>query len=704
MSLDLLLMVLVIFKMSAFMLTTATKKAVLKRVIMILHVVVAVAEQYLAVIISKEGPELQVGTVIVGEVMNLTVVMVLVLCIQFPNTTPLHHAASQNHTNCGVLLVEAGADKSASDRLRLNPLEMSSKTFVHDAQKAYSFTTRRVIAVIGNSGHGKSTLVTALEHTSSNPWKKTVYRFKKVHDISQRTTGIEAVQVSNQKFGEALFYDFAGQSQYHGPHQSFLEAMLNKPEVSVTLLLLVKATDEEDIIAQQLYRWLHSLASTSNLSTPKVVVVGSFLDQVKSKKKTFEKLLQCTKSVKTELALDIQGPCLLDCRQPQSMGIDQICTFLQEACLVNTRAPTYNLHWVWVQMQKTFSIPALPFHEFQAWLQDNAVNLSRYLPSPEKACQDLSEAGHIFFLNERDASNSWLILKLQAILHDVYGTLFSGSFVNKFGLLHCSELDELFPKLNPGLIQKILISLELCIQIDPVQLKEEISKLTMDIRGEEWLYFPALMSAQPPEVFPEDPHPATFHWMCWQLRTTDHKRHFISAHLLQTIILRLAANHVFIQEPSPGVNQHHCNVWVNGISWSSIKGVDIAVQISDSSVVQVVGRSKVGQSSQRLQQYTSDVIQDVTKIIAQLSPNLEATPYIVHPYTPTLWKDPKAPPPNSLYHVSTIIVCIRCGGDHTPSLDENTCNISIDQLFGGELPLQSTVKGLSYPNAAQSGK
>ena len=472
-SLDLLLMALVVFRMSEFMLATVTKKAVLKRVIVVLHVVVAVAEEYLAVVISKEGPELQAGTVTIGEFINLTVVMVLVLCIQVPNDTALHHAAAQNRTNCGVLLVEAGADKSASDRLRLNPLEMGSKTFVHDAQKAYAFTTRRVIAVIGNSGHGKSTLVTALEHTSDNPWKKAVYRFKKVHDISQRTTGIEAVQVSNQKFGEALFYDFAGQSQYHGPHQSFLEAMLSKPGVSVTLLLLVKATNEEDIITQQLYRWLQSLATTSNLSTPKVVVVGSFLDQVKSKKEAFEKLLRCSQSVKTELCLDIQGPCLLDCHQPESIGIDQICTFLQEACLVNTRASTYNLHWVWVKMQKTFSVPALPFHEFQTWLQDNAVNLSRYLPSPEKVCQDLSEAGHIFFLNERDASNSWLILKLQALLHDVYGTLFSGSLVNKFGLLHCSELDGLFPKLNPGLIQKVLISLEFCIQIDPAQLKEE---------------------------------------------------------------------------------------------------------------------------------------------------------------------------------------------------------------------------------------
>ena len=539
-------------------------------------------------------------------------------------------------------------------------------------------------------------------------WKKAANHFKKVHDIRQRTAGIEIVQVSNSKYGEALFYDFAGQSQNHGPHQSFLEAMLSKPEVPVTMLLLVKATEEEDIIRQQLYRWLQPLALMSIPVTPQVVVIGSFLDQVKSKKEASEKLLRCTQSVKIELALDIQGPCLLDCRQPESEGLNQICTFLQEAHPVNSKTLSYNLHWVLVQLRKAFSIPALRLHEFQTWLQDSAGDLPRNIPTPEDVCQDLSAAGHtLFLLNKQEPAQSWLILDLPGLLHKVYGTLFSGSqdSVNKFGLLHCSQLNELFPKLCPEVIQGVLKSLEFCIEIDPTLLGEEILQLSMDEGGEGWLYFPALVSAQPSKDFPEDSYQNQFKWLCWQLRTD--KKHFISAHLLQIIILHLAANHVIIYKSSSSVRKHCCHVWMSGLSWRSTKGVDIAVQINDSSVVQVVGRSKAG--SERLHRYTSIVVRDVIKTIAQVSPKLEAAPYIVHPYTPAFWKNPKAAQSDSLYPVSTITHCISNGDDHVLSLPkedgDHPQQMSLSEVFGWS-PSLPVVQDMDFadPSSSSAGE
>ena len=315
-------------------------------------------------------------------------------------------------------------------------------------------------------------------------------------------------------------------------------------------------------------------------------------------------------------------------------------------------------------------------------------------------CQDLSASGHTLFLHNKNHSyQSWLILDLPALLHDVYDTLFSGSQgkANKFGLLHCSQLTELFPKLDLALIQEVLTNLEFCIKIDPVLLHKELAKLTNDRGREGWLYFPALVSAQPCKVFPENPDPDQFQWMCWQLRTAE--KHFIGIHILQTIILRLAANHVFTRNT---VRQHCCSVWVNGLSWSSIMGVDVAVQISDSNLIQVVGGSKAG--AERLQEYTAAVVQDVIKTINQLSPKLEATPYIVHPYTHMLWEDPKAPQPHSLYPVSDVIACISRGADHILSLSPNTRAVHIGQLFGGKLPSESFVQCLDYPGVAQDGE
>ena len=206
---------------------------------------------------------------------------------------------------------------------------------------------------------------------------------------------------------------------------------------------------------------------------------GSFSDQVQSKKETYKKLLRCMQSMQTELHVYLQGPCLLDCRYAESSGINQICSFLNDVPPINFKSLPYNLHWVLVQLRKVFSTLAVRLDGFQTWREKNAdENLPKKLPSSEEVCQDLSATGHTLFLHSK--KQSWLILGLPALLHKVYHTLFSGSQdkVNQFGLLHCSELTELFPQLDQELIQSVLISLEFCIQINPLLLKEELLQLT----------------------------------------------------------------------------------------------------------------------------------------------------------------------------------------------------------------------------------
>ena len=135
--------------------------------------------------------------------------------------------------------------------------------------------------------------------------------------------------------------------------------MLSRPGVAVTLLLVVKATEEEDTINQQVHRWLQPLAQRSAPCTPQVIVVGSFLDQVKSEKVACKELQQCMQSVQTELHVDLQGPCLLNCRYAESIGINQICSFLKEVPPINLNSLSYNLHWVLVQLQKAFPTRAV---------------------------------------------------------------------------------------------------------------------------------------------------------------------------------------------------------------------------------------------------------------------------------------------------------------------------------------------------------
>ena len=625
-------------------------------------------------------------------------------------STALHFAAKWNRIECGILLVEAGAKMRTKNVDSKSPLNLASSHFRRSIQKASSFSSTQVVLVIGNAEHGKSTLIAALQAESTSLFQKFANRFTKVRDIRQRTAGIEEVQFTSRKYGETVFYDFAGQSNYHGPHQAFLQTMMCDPRVCMLILLLVKATDEEHVIMRNITSWLRPLSLASTPTTPYVILVGSFLDQVKSRKEATQKLWRCTQLVQEEFDFYIVGPCLLDCRKPESKGINQICSIFQDGEVISfddSWAFSYSLHWVLVQLRRTFSVPAITLNTFQSWLLNDAKLVLRNFPSAEQICRDLAVVGHVVFLPKyKDPTQSWLILNLQAILHEVYGALFSGSQskVNQFGLLHCSQLPELFPKFDPTMIQEVLTSLEFCIQIDSLFIREDLLKLIAEYEGNSWLYFPALVSAQPVEVFPSVSDPHQIQWMCWQWRTAE--KHLISAHLLQTIILHLAANHVFTHKIFPSVREHCCCVWVNGLSWRSIKGVDIAVEINDSSVVQVVARSMEG--SNKLHQYVSVIVKDIIKTATLISPNLEAASYIVHPYTPALWEDAKAPPLHSLYPISSIIRCISDGGDHIPSLQGKPRCLpdqrNLSQLFGGWSPSLSVIQDMDFIREVQPGE
>ena len=430
-------------------------------------------------------------------------------------------------------------------------------------KEALSFTTRKTLCIIGNAESGKSTLIAALQAERNSFLGKIINRFRQVSDRRQRTAGIETVSHCSRKYGEVLFFDFAGQDDYHGPHQMFLESLLSKPGVSMTLLLVVKMTEEEDAILHQLHRWLTPVALMATPdSPPQVIVIGSFLDKVKSKEEATAKLTRCIEATRkdlVELSLEIVGISFLNCRQPQSKGIDQICKFLQEIPIPEFRAThsLYSLAWILYQIRSSFKAKAVQLMEFSKWVQDNKDKLPQTMPPSDEVCQDLSAAGHALYLpNRADPLKSWMVVDLPSILHDVYGTLFSQSkaIINEFGLLQCHHLAELFPNLDLEMVQQLLIGLEFCLPVDPSILKVELSKLTQSKDTIGWLFFPALISAKPPQTTVEGLPQHSGCYICWQLRTA--KKHSISAHLLQTILLRLEAHFVVMQSNEEGVQQH----------------------------------------------------------------------------------------------------------------------------------------------------
>ena len=630
------------------------------------------------------------------------------LRMQTPNgDTALHIAATHDRVQCGVLLAEGGVSVRAKNKLSQTPLDLAKAEFKEAIKQALSFTTRKALCIIGNAESGKSTLIAALQAESNSFLGRIVNRFRRVSDHRQRTAGIETVAHCSQRYGEVLFFDFAGQDDYHGPHQMFLESFLSKPGISMTLLLVVKTTEEEDAILHQLHRWLSPVALMANpASPPHVIIIGSFLDKVRSKDEATARLTRCVEATRKDLKmlpLEFVGSSFLNCRQPQSNGIDQICKFLQEIPIPEFRAAHtgYSLAWVLSQIRSSIKTQAVQLQEFSVWVQDNKDNLPRTIPPPEEVCQDLSAAGHALYLpNKEDPPKSWLVLDLPSILHDVYGTLFSQFrvVVNEFGLLHCRHLAKLFPHLDLEMVQQLLISLEFCLPVDPSILKVDLSKLTQSEEASGWLFFPALISAKHPKPTSEGVPQQSVHYLCWQLRTA--KKHSISARLLQTILLRLAAHFVVKHHLSEGVQQQCCSIWRNGIAWKSKEGLDVTVHITNNRVIQVIGTSVT--SSDKSCPYMMDVISDILSTVHQLSPNLKADSCIVHrPKMAALYEDATTPPYQELFPVTDIQDSITRNKESSLSLkDSNTGDYNraaVSDLFGGCTPSLEDIGRINWP-------
>ena len=616
----------------------------------------------------------------------------------------LHFAALFNNIQCGILLVEAGANVRLKNKASATPLDIASKGFKDAIMQTLSFNTKKTVCVIGNAYSGKSTLIASLQNENAKLLKKLRHRLFGVKSISERTAGIEPVSLSSKRYGDVVFLDFAGQHEYHGPHEMFLESILSKSISTVTVIVVVKVTEKESVISEQLNRWLHPVSKISPSTNPiRVIVIGSHMDKVKSKAAAKEKLKRCYERVRQSLCgvpLEFQDACYLNCRQPYSSDIVKLCTYLNEVPIPEYKATKmpYSICWVISRMKISLDSKAIRVQDFSEWIIDNKPNLPTNLPPAEKVCKDLSSTGHFLYLPNKEApSNGWLVLDLLSILHLVYGTLFSPSkeIVNKFGLLNCQKLSDLFTTLDERMVHDVLISLEFCIEVDPSILVEEVTQPTESTdEGHEHLFFPALVSSQPPKVFTSSQQ--GYHTLSWQLIVN--KKPFISPRLLQTIILRLAAHHVFHYRRGFNTREHYCSVWSTGIFWQSTKDVDVAVQITDNTVVEVIGRSEVGPEVLCL--YVAIITQDIFATICELSPTLSATAYIIHPADPqVLLKNPRSPSPQEMFPVEVIlesarndgITCLSCKAENKTAKRK-----PISDLFSGFVPTEKVIQTLSF--------
>ena len=119
----------------------------------------------------------------------------------------------------------------------------------------------------------------------------------------------------------------------------------------------------------------------------------------------------------------------------------------------------------------------------------------------------LSDKGLILFLRNENGQ-SWIVINRGALLSEINGVLFAPAAIKRVyrdmasntGIVPLSALKEAFPHHNTDMLVGFLQSLQFCHMIESSALNDLETNISTSVPlpSDEVLFFPALVSAEPP--------------------------------------------------------------------------------------------------------------------------------------------------------------------------------------------------------------
>ena len=621
--------------------------------------------------------------------------------------TALHYSAKCDDIRIPLMLISAGCDitvvdnhgQTFSDLISKNSLQLINGQLLR-------IDRRHIICVVGYPKCGKTTIIAAFQQAQQNrgTFQRLTARFQntKVTVANSRTSGIDTKVITTRSLGSLIFFDFAGQSEYYVSHLAFLESALSAKGSTITFIMMVDLRcSEEDRIAQ-CKEWLFPIKSIlKDHNMLNVILIGSHLDQVGSVSTSTASLQDTLSELKRTLGtpqmqfIDCWG---MDCRQLSSKGMTNLHNYLQSTSPAhNTSLDTNQVPLgaclLFDRLKNSDNPPlAITPSKIIDKLKDGRPPFPLTVKYIDSCCHDLAASGLVLYIpNREDAGESWLILEMEEILSHIHGKLFAPesaefpmhhkNLANQFGLVHIEELTLAFKDspLDPEMVRKLLMAMEFCHPVDSSLMTERIlavlfPKISHDIR-KEFLFFPSLVKANEEPVFPsmESDIPGDdCHWVCWELSTV--KPHFLHPRFQQAVFVQLACNHVQKHKSDLStVEEHSFTVSKNAMSWSTIHGVDVCVQIMHKSTIKVLARGRPGVKVSSLMEKFSCIVSDVLTVRANHAPGVDA--YSVFRVME------KGTPGEHTVPVSSIIDVVQAGGMYINSRERPPKLVSLKDLF-----------------------
>ena len=516
-------------------------------------------------------------------------------CIGHRGQTPLHYACKNNHALVAKFLLSIGqVNPLVEDQDGRTPLYYASGNY--DIIKLFeSFEKCRVdfpvhtftkLILTGDSGAGKTTTANCLVHLADSTTNVPV---EYVPDVEQLTAGIVQHRIQSEKIGNFIIYDFAGQQEYYSSHAAVLEQVMRKSPAM--FLCLIDLSKSNESISQSLNYWISFIdnACSSIEGKSHVLIVGSHADRVTSSVEEKRLILQtiATRRIKRQEYVDCVA---MDCRRPDNEYLISVLTDSQSSIAESQPIISYYNHVVYAFLQTKLDVVGCTLDDLITKIRvEDDSSLPTDISDLTETLTTLSDKGLILFIHDPQ-SVSWVIVKTEALLTEVNGTLFApdhfeehrADLASNTGIVSISSLSRVFPDYDAKMLVSFLESLHFCRPVDYTVLKNTNLLTTPSCLTTDLLFFPGLVQLERPKnLVPQGA--LQFGWCLKCINPNE----FFSTRFLHVLLLSVA-----YKFPLAGQDLHRmCKLWKNGIFWRNYDNIITVIEVLDNNRQVVVAMS-----------------------------------------------------------------------------------------------------------------
>ena len=568
-------------------------------------------------------------------------------CKNNRGSTPLHSACFWNHAHIVQYLLSTGrVNPLTEDKYGDTALYFASGKYdiiklfqpFEECRTAFPVHTFTKLILTGDSGAGKTTITELIVRLASST------AVECVADVQRLTAGIVPHHIQSEQLGNFVVYDFAGQQEYYSSHAAVLEQVMRRS--AAMFLCVVDLSENKEKICESLHYWLSFIDNACSTAEGRshVVIVGSHADQVTSSVEENEKssLLQeiATRRVKRQ---QYTGYLSMDCRYADTDTSHCLITTLttsQKAIAASQPVIHYYSHVVYAFLRTKLNVVGCTLHDLvSAVAKENDSSLPNNQSVLTDILTTLSDRGLILFIHH--PHSSWVVVKTEALLKEINGTLFAPDhfkehrdLASNTGIVPVSNLHKVFPDYNSEMLVGFLTSLDFCRPVDPSVLQYTNLQTTPSHSTADLLFFPGLVQSERPDSLVQQ-GALGFGWCLKCMDPYD----FLSSRFLHLLLLSVAYEFSLASQFNPCSSvsglQRKCTIWRNGIFWRDDNNTCTVIELLDNNRCVMVAMSYT--STVEYAKLRGSLIALIHHLLHKHSPALKVcesliSPDLVHQY------------------------------------------------------------------------